>query len=71
MNRWLDRLSTWQYVAVMVGLCVLAFTIEAFLFTLAYGHVNLTSLIRFACTFTFIFTGVSAWGRWRNRHVRR
>jgi hypothetical protein len=72
VNRWLDRLSTWQFAAVMVGLCLLACTVEGALEVLVVGHVDLGSLVRFWCVFTLMFCAVGVvQRRRRNRHVHR
>jgi len=72
VNRWLNRLSTWQYVAVMVGLSVATGTVEGVLEVLVVGHLDLASLVRFWCVFSLILCAVGvAQRRRRNRHVRQ
>lgn len=72
VNRWLGRLSTWQYVAVMAGLCLSAGAVEGVLEVLVVGHLGLASLVRFWCVFTLIFCTVGVvQRRQRNRDVRR
>jgi hypothetical protein len=72
VNRCLNRLSSWQYVAVMAGLCSLACAVEGVLEVLVVGHLDLASLVRFWCVFTLIFcTGGVVQRRRRNPHVPR
>jgi hypothetical protein len=72
VDSWLGRLSTWQYVAVMVGICALACAVEGVLEELVTGHLDLASLVRFWCVSTLMLCTVGVvQRRRRNRPVRR
>jgi hypothetical protein len=72
VNRWLDGLSDWRFVAVIAGLCGLAFTVEALLFLLVIGRLDFMPLVSISCVGTLMICTVSVVGkRWRNRHGRR
>jgi hypothetical protein len=65
MNRWLEGLSNWQFVAVVAGLLAAGLFVEACVFLLVTGHLNLTVFITESVVFTVVTTGLQAWKRWR------
>ena len=66
MNRWLDQLSNWQYVAVVAGFLIASFIVEAIVFLIVTGHVDLRFFITFGVLDTAAFTSASAWKRWKS-----
>jgi hypothetical protein len=72
VNRWVGRLSDWQYVAVTAGLCSLTAVVEGVLTVLVVGQLDLARLILYWCMFTPMLCAACVHGRrWRKRHVRR
>ncbi|HEY0716250.1 MAG TPA: hypothetical protein VGD68_01435 [Streptosporangiaceae bacterium] len=65
MGRWLDRLSNWQFVAVVASAEILALTVEAGVFLLVTGHVRLRFCIPSGVLITVVFTATQAWKRWK------
>jgi hypothetical protein len=66
MNRWFERLSNWQYVVATACLfVVLSFVVAGCVNLLVDGHFELKSTVTSTVFFTVLFTGYSAWRRWR------
>jgi hypothetical protein len=64
-DRWLDRFSNWQFVAVVASFMILVLIVEACVFLFVTGHVDLRLFITIGVGFTAPFTGVQAWKRWK------
>ena len=64
-NIWLDRLSNWQFVAVVVSVNVVAYALGLWALELTSKHVNLRTFATFAVLETALQTVLMAWKRWR------
>jgi hypothetical protein len=64
-NIWLDRLSNWQFVAVVASINVLSFAVAGCVVGLALGHVNLRSTVVSGVLEAVAFTSIFAWRRWK------
>jgi hypothetical protein len=67
VNRWLDRLSNWQYGALVAGVIVVSMTVEAIILVLVTGSVNVRFTITFTVLYTVALTSVSVWKRSKGR----
>ncbi len=65
LNIWFDRLSNWQFVAVLASIFILCCAAGAGVSDLAGSHVNLRYTIPGDVLFTVAFTAVAAWKRWK------
>lgn len=65
LNRWLERLSNWQYVAFTASLFIVVLAIGACFIRLATGHLNVSYQIGYIVVFTVFYTSISAWKRWK------
>ena len=55
----------WQFVAVVASFELLMFVVEACVFLLVTGHINLRFFLAFGVLFSVAFTGGQAWKRWK------
>ena len=65
MNRWLDGLPNWQYVAVVASVMVMTLAIAGCVLRLAAGHLNVSFIAGYTMVFTITITGLMAWKRWK------
>ncbi len=65
MNRWLEQLSNWQYVAFMVSAFALALIITGGILGLISGFVELRVFLTVYLTIAAVFIAGSAWKRWK------
>jgi hypothetical protein len=66
VNRWIDRLSNWQYVVAAASFFfVLSCVVTGCINLLTSGHVDPKDTVTSGVTFTVLFTSYSAWRRWR------
>lgn len=65
VNRWLDQLSNWQFVAVVASLGILCWVIYGCVAVLAGWHLDLRFLVPYAVLSTITVTGGTAWKRWK------
>jgi hypothetical protein len=63
LNIWLDRLSGWQFAAVVASINVLADVVAGCLLALTVKHANLSVFITSSVTETVVITGLFAWRR--------
>ncbi len=61
---WIDRLSNWQFAAVLASFYLLCYAAFAVVSDLAGWHVNLRYLVTQAVLLTVVLTGGMAWKRW-------
>lgn len=62
---WLDRLSNWQFVAVVASFYILCYAAYGGVSELAGWHVSLRYLVPQAVLPTVVLTGGMAWKRWK------
>jgi hypothetical protein len=65
LNRWCEGLSNWRYVAVTASVLIVALAIGGCVVRLATGHLNVSFVIGYTLVFTFMFTSLTAWKRWK------
>ena len=69
MNKWMDRLPTWQFVLVWACALVLSFAAVAGISQWASGRLNLPFLLGYGVVYILLSTTAAAWSRQR-RHRR-
>ncbi len=65
MNRCLEGLSNWQYIAFTASVLVLGLAIGGCVIRLATGHLDVHFVIGFGVIYTVLFSGMSAAKRWK------
>ena len=64
MNRWVERLSNWQFVAALAGTMILAFAVGGLVLALTIG-LNIRAFSLSSAVITAAATGAQAWRRWK------
>jgi len=69
MNKWLDKLSSWQFALLYASCLFVAFAVAGCINWLAAGHLSLSFLVGYGVVFIIATTSAATWSR-RRRHER-
>jgi hypothetical protein len=69
MNKWLDKLPSWQFALLYASCLLLAVVVAGCVNWLVAGHLNLSFLVGYGVIFTIGTTSAATWSRHR-RHRR-
>ena len=62
---WTDRLSNWQFVALVAAITLCVLIAMDCVMVVATGFISLGAFIFYDTVFTALFTGFQAWMRWK------